>query len=278
MLRKPGPAISTAATPSVSRQARARAPRRTRAGWCRPSSPAACATFVAQSPCSRWRGRSRCTVAGIAAGSRANVPSSTACTRAAVRASASWSGVTGEGYRARQAAFRAAARGPIIVGRHANQAATSSTPRQPSSTTNGRVHAPGRLVQQADADRPETAITYPSALHHARERDGGARPCALRSPMSASSTGNDDGPMPEQHHPHRRAVRGRRPAARRSRPPSRTRTATTSGYGLRMRCASTGPNSDIGARGPRTPRASGRPRRRGRPASASSVGSHANPT
>ncbi len=93
MFRKPGPATPTDLMPGVAPRRAARSSASARGVV--PAFFASCrATFVAQSPCSRCRGRSTWTDAGTASAGRASVPSATAAARAALSAPESSEGVT----------------------------------------------------------------------------------------------------------------------------------------------------------------------------------------
>ena len=98
MLRNPGPAISTSATPSASSSRVARPAPPARAGWCRPSWPAASPRW--------WRSRRAPSAAGAppspSPGPRraaVSAPSSDSVVSTPTIAVESSSGVTGKGYR-----------------------------------------------------------------------------------------------------------------------------------------------------------------------------------
>src|SRR5665648_621251 len=103
MFRKPGPAMSTAATPGTAARRSANTRATSRGGM--PTLFASCrAMLVAQSPCSRERGRSTVTCAGTSAVANESAPSATAAVRTVCSAWESSAGVTGKAYRARRAA------------------------------------------------------------------------------------------------------------------------------------------------------------------------------
>ena len=150
MLRNPGPATSTSPTPTTSPRRWASSAANSR-GATRAFLPSCIAMLDDQSPCSRWRGRSRCTAAGMSATSRANVPSATAASRAERMASERLAGVTLAGYLV-LGADRAVAVRPVPVapgatirrravrtgGEAAPPPARSHGPQEPAGARGGR--------------------------------------------------------------------------------------------------------------------------------------------
>src|SRR5690554_3234000 len=150
MLRKPGPAMSTRAIPGVPSSWATIASATARGGT--PAFFASWrATLVAQSPCSRWRGRSTCTVSGSSAGSRGTAPAPTAASRAARSAADSSAGVTRTGYRARRGRIARVSRMP---GREAG------TPGQDGVDSPGAVRRsrPGMTTPRARTGLIEAAV------------------------------------------------------------------------------------------------------------------------
>ena len=195
MLRKPGPATSTSDTPAVL--VRRRASSSANARGLVPAFFASCiATLVAQSPCSRWRGRSRCTVAGIAAGSRANVPSSTACTRAALRASEKLGGSHRRRVPSRSGAVCSGLGRAWSAGRRTSAGHEQEGHQRRGARRTARVHEPVATCRTPMPTGPTTASPYPTPCTIPDSAHGDRGRPRPQADEREHAPGRRPGPMP----------------------------------------------------------------------------------